>query len=139
MLEKCGDVIDVWKKFRDGNAKTINDSELQSRKKCIKEVALEMLDLANYKCICRNACKETTYSIEKKKMSGGDSNFYWSFTVSKENLVTEEHFVADFPDFQYLSTVGGILGLGGKFQVVFQLFMFIFISFRHLQARNRRH
>ena len=137
MLEKCGDVVDFWKKFRVGNVKPVNSSEFKRRKECIGKVILEMSNIASHKCTCRNACKDTTYTITKQRReSYGDSNFYWSFAVSKEILVTKEDFVSDFPKFQYLSSIGGILGLGGKFQVVFQLFVFISICFRHLLARG---
>ena len=92
---------------------------------------------ARYICVCKNACEEISFNVKKKRIVNVLDPYTWVLHLYKEVEITEEKLVPDFPSEQYLGTFGGVLGLGGKFQVVFQLFVFILLCFGTLFARNR--
>ena len=134
MLKECNDVVDAWKKFRTSEAKPFNNSKYTSRRDCLMKVINRMEKLASYMCPCKSACKETTYSIEKEfkeKRAGNE----WVVDLYQEETVTEENLVRDFPPERFLGTFGGVLGLAGKFQVVFQVFAFIILCVCKLLRR----
>ena len=134
MFKECDDVIDVWKKYLPVNMKPPNSTQLTSRKNCIRNVLEKGRRFAN--CACKCACKETVYTIEKKGFQQYNHNL-WYLQLNKQHVVTEVKLVPDFPPEQFLGTFGGVLGLGGKFQILFQLIVFIFLCMGHLIARNR--
>ena len=137
MMEKCGDVVDVWKKFRSPYAKHLNVSEIESRG-CMEHVALKMRWSASVFCTCRSACEEITYSAEEKRIEATFESDYqkiWRLNLYKDTAVTEVKLVRDFPAEMFFGTFGGVLGLGGKFQTVFQLVMFLFLCMNHIFRR----
>ena len=126
MLKECKDVIDIWKKYRSFGVEAANDSVLNSRKTCIREVMEKEFAIIPT-CSCKNPCEETAYTAEEKKISVQTTGKYWNFTLMKQRVVTEVKLVPDFPPGLFLGTFGGVLGLGGKLQVVFQLIVFILL------------
>ena len=137
MLNKCHDVIDLWKKYPHVEAETEN-STLESRRKCINEVTYEMARKASSLCTCKRACNEITYTVQKKEIDYlGHGTSRWALILFLEDPVTEIKLTPDFPSEQFFGTFGGVFGLGGKFQVVFQVCVFIFLCTVNLFARNR--
>ena len=146
MLEECHDVVDYWKKFLPDGFKIIsssmfkcpkNISNLDCRKSCMTNFIVKMNKLANYICDCRSACRETNYAIETQQMVKHKNS--WRLALYKERVLTEEKLVSDFPKAGLLGSIGGIIGLGGKFQVVFQLAVFLFLCCKKIFVRTNDH
>ena len=143
MLQECHDVVDFWKKFLPHDLKVVsssmfqchsNISNLDCRKSCMTNYITKMNKLANYICDCKSACKETNYAIETQQML--KSKNYWRLALYKEDIITVEKLVPDFPNAGLLGSIGGIIGLGGKFQVVFQLALFLFLCCKKILVRT---
>ena len=137
MLKECHDVIDSWKKYHYSHAKDENLT-LNSHKKCLNKVTYDMARKASSLCPCKRACDETTYDAKVKEVDYlGYTNGNWTLTLFLDDPLTEINLTPDFPSEQFLGTFGGVFGLGGKFQVAFQVFVFLFLCVGNFFARNR--
>ena len=138
MLKECHDVIDIWKKYHAEDPKPFNSTKFTSRKKCMETVVDQMVHRASSICHCKRECEEITYSAQEKLKSKSNdlSRAAWRLYLSNIDPVTEIKMVPDFPLEQFLGTFGGVIGLGGKFQVVFKLSVFLFLVIGKLFARN---
>ena len=137
MLKECNDVIDFWKKYRTADAKPFNNSKYNNRRECMRSVVKLIRQKATSICSCQNACEETSYTVEKKSKPLEYGFSFWVIKLYNEGAVTEVNLVPDFPPEQFLGTFGGVLGLGGKLQLVFQFLVFILLCIGHLFVRNR--
>ena len=57
---------------------------------------------------------------------------YWNLKLYNEDEVTNIKQVPDFPLEQFCGIFGGVIGLGGKLQVVFQFLVFFILCIGHL-------
>ena len=136
MMEKCGGVVDVWKRLRSANDKPLNSSK-QANASCLHDATALMRLSASAICTCQRPCEETTYSASEKLFEARWTTGKHGLTLRlyKEKAVTKEKTMADFPREMFLGTFGGVLGLGGKFQAVFQFIVFLFLCFNHIFRR----
>ena len=139
MFKECQDVVNIWKKYRNIDVRPFKNPKYASREKCMEVVAKQVMLEAIPNCTCKSVCKETTYTAEEKylgsKISGGGN---WRLYLYNKDAVTEVNLVPDFPGEQFLGAFGGVLGLGGKFQVIFQMVVFIFLCLGNLRFFRRR-
>ena len=108
----------------------------QSQKECMEVAIKAVVKHAESICSCKRACNETIYSAKEKYLSVSRSP-PWRLYFYNVDAVTDVAFFPDFPGEQFLGTFGGVLGLGGKFQVIFQAFVFFFLCIGSLFVRNR--
>ena len=92
----------------------------------------------SYQCPCKRACKETTYAGRSENFDSNHGEDIWHLLLYNENPVTEIELIPDFPLEQYLGTFGGALGLGGKLQFAFQLFVLLFLFIGTFFVQNRQ-
>ena len=138
MMKKCGDVVDVWKRFRSANGKPLNNSK-HADSTCLHNATDLMRLSASATCTCQKPCEETTYSASEKlfdfEARWTTRNHGLTLRLYKDKAVTAEKIMADFPPEMFLGTFGGVLGLGGKFQAVFQFIVFLFLCISHIFRR----
>ena len=138
MMKECKDVIDAWRGYRTVDVKPFQNSKYANRKECLRTVIEDMKFNAVSLCACKKECEETIYTVVTEKISDTNDNSAWTLKLYNVGAVIKDNLYPDFPDEQYLGTFGGVLGLGGKFQVIFQLFVFVILGFAQLFARHRR-
>ena len=138
MLSKCKDVVDVWQKYKSDDESQFDGRTIsnQSQKECMEVAIKAVVKHAESICSCKRACNETIYSAKEKYLSVSRSP-PWRLYFYNVDAVTDVAFFPDFPGEQFLGTFGGVLGLGGKFQVIFQAFVFFFLCIGSLFVRNR--
>ena len=136
VLKECNEVVDIWKKYHTEGAKPSNTSNFESTKECLRMTIEHIRLKATSLCPCQSACEETIYTAEAKKIEK-DIKADWRLYFMNENPVTSIQSVPDFPSEQFLGAFGGVIGLGGKYQVIFQLFLFILLFIMNLVARSR--
>ena len=140
MVKKCDDVVDIWKELRNLDVQPFNSSELDTKKNCKTEfIGVIQAKVASV-FPCEKNWEETTYEVDVVAISADQinkCNETLCIDLINEGPVTEIKLVPDFPSEQYLGTFGGVLTLGGKFQVVFQFLVFIFLYVGHLFIGRR--
>ena len=137
MLKQCNDVVDTWKKYLTTNATNFDNAKFANRKECLIKVIGDMLMKVDTICSCKKECKEIAFIVEKDTILEDKNTNHWILYFTNKGAVIEENYFPDFPTEQFLGTFGGVLGLSGKFQVVFQFLMFVFACITGLLARNR--
>ena len=138
MFKQCHDVVDIWKKYKSSKYKFSDDLKFNSTRDCLGVFAMELAFEISSHCFCKRACKETTYTGRSERLDSNFEEAIWDISLHNDNPVTEIELFPDFPLEQYLGTFGGVLGLGGKLQFVFQLFVFMCLFVGNFLVHNRQ-
>lgn len=139
MLRKCHDVVDAWTKYSTVKGTPSTDSNIATRKDCLAAVIDQVMLEVIPNCTCRSVCEETKYiGNDVTVVSSSASDRDWLLNLYMKGAAAEVKQVEDFPGEQFLGSVGGVIGLGGKFQVAFQLFVFICLLLGNFCSMRRR-
>ena len=108
-------------------------------KECRKEAIGYIRFKASSVCpssTCGNPCEEVIYTARDKRIWADRRNADWILHFYNENPLTVIKSVPDFPPEQFLGTFGGVIGLGGKLQVIFQFLLLFCLLITNIFARN---
>ena len=125
------------KKYGTVESVPSNHSKFNSTRECLNVLAIRSATEISSHCFCKRACKCTDYTGRKVFIESKNKSI-WEIYLYNVNPVIEIELIPDFPLEQYLGTFGGVLGLGGKLQFVFQLFAFLCILVGNRFVRIRQ-
>ena len=101
-------------------------SKYASREECTDKLTNVALTKSIPNCYCSHAFKETDYFVSFKRVMDHDNNS-WAFEFYSNGAVQRVRVLPDYAAVQFLSALGGTLGLGAKLVTILQLFLFLLI------------